>query len=98
MNDMEFFEALAYLVLEVVDNATTPMDRVPIANVGLVDDGTQGFSLLARIEPFEDFKDVTDAEEAVHVLEHLGLVGREVGCEWAFRGALPHLVFARGTS
>lgn len=73
-------------------------DGVLIAHGGVELDGLHGHGLLVviRAEVFEKVLDVLDAEEAVDVEEHFGLIGRKEWRQEAFGSAAPPLVFAGG--
>jgi hypothetical protein len=93
--DGELVLELGDLVLQNGDDAQAAVHWVLFARVGLVRDGLHGVLALAGVHVLEDAQDVGDAEQLVHVLEPLGLVGREVGRQGAVRRALPALVLAR---
>lgn len=95
-DSLELFFSDLDLVGEVSDLDHAAPDGVLIAHGGVELDGLHGDGLLVVVgaEVFEEVLDVLDSEEAVHVLEHLGLIGREEGGQKAFRGATPPLVLA----
>lgn len=64
--------------MELPYDAPAAVDGEPGAHVGLVDDGSHGLVFLGGMDLAEYLHDVADAEEAVGVLEHLGLIGGEI--------------------
>ena len=70
--------------------------RVLVAHGSVVLDGLHGDGLLGVVgaELLEEVLDVLHTEEAVDVLEHLGLIGREEGRQEALGRAPPSLVLA----
>lgn len=80
--------------MEVPDDATATMNWEPSAHVRLVDNGSHRLVLLRRVDLSEYLHNIAYAEEAVGVLEHLGLISREIGRQGAVFGAAATLVFA----
>lgn len=91
---VELLGRLVQLAKETADVPAATVDGVLRAHVRLEDDGLHRFLLEVRRGLLEDLRDVAHAEEAVRVLEHLRLVGGEVGGEGAFLVALPPLELA----
>lgn len=69
---------LGDLVLQNSDDAEAAVNGVLFPSVGLVGNGFHGVFALAGIDVLEDAQNVGDAEQLVHVLKPLGLVGGEV--------------------
>ena len=93
--DGELVLELGHLVLQDGDDAQAAMHGVLLARVGLVGDGFDGVLALAGVDVLEDAQNVGHAEQLVHVLEPLRLVGREIGRQRAVGRAFAALVLAR---
>lgn len=93
-DELELGEVMAELALELLDDAEATGDGVGCAHVRLVYDGLHGDGALAGLERADELLDVTDAEQAVGVLELGCVLRREERREEAIGPASPALEFA----
>lgn len=97
-DEVELGAVVLDLGLKLQDVAVTTADGVVGAHVGLVDDGSHGLVLVVRVELFDDFGDVSDAEQFMGVEELALAIVRKIRCENAVSSAFPALVLTSSAS